>query len=261
MILLHYAAARANYQIRCVSPGGVAQFAHHHDEQIWDCACNILQLDPRDAEVGREFSTLPLSMGGLGLRSASRLREPAFWASWADCLAMIRQRHPEVAAQLVDQLEGFPDTPVLQAASTAARSLHGVMGFEPPSWHALAVGVRPEPQPEEFEIRSQGGWQHEAASRIERRFRDVISSAGWMTQPSPCCDHRVALVLVWQCRRAPHVTRMEHSCSDDPASPAASPPSLTVRNCRCAFHSTNVAITVRVVLGQSWGSGVAPWKA
>ena len=173
MILLHCAAARANYQIRCVSPGGAAQFARYHDEQIWECVCNILQLDPIDAEVGREFSTLPLSVGGLGLRSASRLRESAFWASWADCLEMFRQRHPEVAAQLVDQLEGFPDTPVLEAAATAARSLNGVMGFEPPSWHALAAGARPEPQPEEFEIRSQGGWQHEAASRIERRFRDV----------------------------------------------------------------------------------------
>ena len=56
LILLHCAAARANYQIRCVSPGGAAQFAHHHDEQIWDCDCHILQLDPIDA--GAESSRL-----------------------------------------------------------------------------------------------------------------------------------------------------------------------------------------------------------
>ena len=35
-----------------------------------------------------------------------RTRIPAFWASWADSLAMIRQRHPDVAVQLVHQLEG-----------------------------------------------------------------------------------------------------------------------------------------------------------
>ena len=86
---------------------------------------------------------------------------------------LVRQRHPEVAAQLVNQLDGFPDTPILQAAAAVARSLTGVMGFAPPSWHASAAGVWPEPQPEEFEIRSQGGWQHEAASRVERTFRDV----------------------------------------------------------------------------------------
>ena len=27
-------------------------------------------------------ATLPLSLGGLGLRSAVRMREPAYWASW-----------------------------------------------------------------------------------------------------------------------------------------------------------------------------------
>ena len=67
-----------------------------------------------------------------------------------------------------------PDTPCLQAAADAARSLHGVRGFVPPSWEALSHGVRSEPlQPDEFEPGCQrGGWQHEAASRVEVQFRD-----------------------------------------------------------------------------------------
>ena len=162
--LLHCAAARANCQIRCVSPGGVAQFAHHHDEQIWDCAC----------KVGREFSTLPLLMGGLGLRSASGLREPAFWASWADCLAMIRQRHPKSQPSWWINWRGFqtpqfcrqhprqPDHCMVSWVSNRLRGTH---------------------------------WQLESGPNRNQRS----------LQPSPCCDHRVALVLVWQCRRAPHV--------------------------------------------------------
>ena len=31
-------------------------------------------------------ATLPLRLGGLGLRSAFRLRYAAHWASWADCI-------------------------------------------------------------------------------------------------------------------------------------------------------------------------------
>ena len=42
----------------------------------------------------------------LGLRDASRTSEPAFWASWADCLSMIRKRHSEVALEMVRQLNG-----------------------------------------------------------------------------------------------------------------------------------------------------------
>ena len=36
---------------------------------------------------------------GLGIRSATRDRDSAFWASWADALPTIRERHPSVADQ------------------------------------------------------------------------------------------------------------------------------------------------------------------
>ena len=40
------------------------------------------------------------------MRCAARTSKNAYWASWSDSLAMIRRRHPTVAGQLVDQLEG-----------------------------------------------------------------------------------------------------------------------------------------------------------
>ena len=102
-----------------------------------------------------------------GLRSASRVSEPAYWASWDDSLSVIRSRHPEVAHQFVEELNGFPNTPFLRAAADAKRNLIGLMGFEPSSWEAVAVGARPPlREPEDFEPGTvRQGWQHEASSR------------------------------------------------------------------------------------------------
>ena len=121
-----------------------------------------------------ESNSIP-AMGGMGLRDASRTSQPAFWASWADCLSMVHDRHPNVATMMVRQLSGVDDceSPSLQAASRAARELTGVESFEVPSWNALVRGTRPPPHEvddcEPGEARH--GWQHEAASRVERLFR------------------------------------------------------------------------------------------
>ena len=39
------------------------------------------------------LANVPLSKGGLGLRSAVHLRFAAHWGSWADCLHMVKARH------------------------------------------------------------------------------------------------------------------------------------------------------------------------
>ena len=90
------------------------------------------------------------------MRSASRVSEPAY------------------SHQSVEELEGFPTTPFLRAAADAKKNLTGFLGFEPPSWEAVAAGARPPlREPEDFEpgiVRQ--GWQHEASSRKEQHFRD-----------------------------------------------------------------------------------------
>ena len=47
--------------------------------------------------VPEKLQQLPLASGGLGLRSAWRLREAAHWASWADTIKMVKARHPDIA--------------------------------------------------------------------------------------------------------------------------------------------------------------------
>ena len=147
-----------------------------HDANLWECLSRILQFQSSTGEGTRDVATLPLVLGGLGLRSAERTRVSAYWASWADCMPMIKERHPMVAELFVRSLEGVPDTPHLREAAEAARNLGGVLGFEPPSCPDLEAGVRPEDrEPEDYEpggIRS--GWQHEAASRVEQQFREGL---------------------------------------------------------------------------------------
>ena len=86
-------------------------------------------------DVVRATTIMPLSLGGLSLlHSTQRTSIPAFWANWADSVAIIRQRYPDVAPQVVHELEGHPEIPCLQTAANATRSLHEIHGFVPPSW-------------------------------------------------------------------------------------------------------------------------------
>ena len=129
VLLLHCATARANYMLRGIRPEMIVQFAAEHN-----------------ADMAKDAASLPLCIGGLGLRSAARTSVSAFWASWADSLAMIHARHPIVARMIVDELEGGTVCPSMAAARDAGRILKGVEGFEPPSWTALLASARPPPR-------------------------------------------------------------------------------------------------------------------
>ena len=111
-------------------------------------------------------ATLPLSLGGLGLRSAERTKVATCWASWADVLPMIQARHPAVAALMVQHLEGESWSPSMAAASRAATQLEGMAGFAVLLWSDLARGLRPEQrEPEDHEPGTvRASWQHEASS-------------------------------------------------------------------------------------------------
>ena len=176
-LLLHCAQARANFLLRAVKPEAVEEFAARHDRSSWWCLAQILGVNVKQCDVGmQEAATLPLVLGGLGLRNAIRTRYFAFWASLADCTPMVDARHPEVAAQLVVQLEGHPATLCLGAAAAAAKVLTGIMNFEPPSWRSVLLGARrPHRAPDTFQPGTQRQKkQHEASSRIEENFKVAL---------------------------------------------------------------------------------------
>ena len=48
--------------------------------------------------------SFPLTRGSLGLQSATRTHIAAYWASWADGLAMVQKRHPDVAHLIIGEM-------------------------------------------------------------------------------------------------------------------------------------------------------------
>ena len=229
------------------------------------CLCAILQVDSVQTWATRNAATMPLVLGGIGLRSAMRTRKPAFWASWADSLPMIHARHREVASQFVVALEQGAGGPCLMAAAEARRTLTGVRGFEPPSWQAVAEGARPVIlPPDEYEPGgARQGWQHEAASRTEEVFRDNIfdtlsdrDRALIRSQAGPGAG--VALRVAPTNRLTtiePHLFRVVLLRR------LRLPLPLSVR-AGVAAPLTSLAITVQLVQGQGfWGTGVLHWRA
>ena len=67
-------------------------FAVHRHASLRHVLCSLLGVDP--GFLFWNVASLPLSLGGLVLRSASLLSRAAYWASWADSLQMVQQRHP-----------------------------------------------------------------------------------------------------------------------------------------------------------------------
>ena len=109
LLLVHCASVRANYLLRTVCPDSVRGLLRHTTEafgSLWECVCTLLNISSRQHQSTRDTATLPLSLGGLGLRNAVRTSPSAFWTSWADCLPMI-----------IRELDGHPVTPCLSAAS------------------------------------------------------------------------------------------------------------------------------------------------
>ena len=158
---------------RVVEPGATQEFSTRNDAALWNCLCQIMQIPTAQPDDVRETASTPMKLCGLWLRSARRISEAAYWASWADCLPMIQQRPPRIAALFVAQLSGQPHTTFLRAASEAPIHLARA-GFVAPTWDALALDARPPPrEPEDVEPGGvRRGWQHSVASEVEKCARD-----------------------------------------------------------------------------------------
>ena len=118
LLLLFCAATRANYFLRVVQPAWSERFAAAHDENVWNCTQELLDIE--GTVRVRQLLSLPLALGGLGLRSAIRSQTATYWASWADSLPRIRERPPHIADLVgVALFRGrLPEGSNLQAAAT-----------------------------------------------------------------------------------------------------------------------------------------------
>ena len=125
--------------------------------------------------MAHNIASLPMRLGGLGLRSAQRMALAAYSASWADALHMIDQRLPVVAANVDHKLTVEEEWGgCLEELRNAAAHLDidGFIGR--PHWHDLRTGIRPGAthgaEPGEW----PHGWQYYASSSSEHSFRKNV---------------------------------------------------------------------------------------
>ena len=64
----------------------------------------------------------------------TRLGPAAFWASWGDCLSMIRNRHPDVAEDIISQLNNVDDRCSPLVALRGCVGLLRIRGMVVRSW-------------------------------------------------------------------------------------------------------------------------------
>ena len=175
-LLLQCAGPRCHHVLRTVPPSQSARFAAGHDEGMFQTMTALLGALPGTEEqisTARDITTLPMRLGGLGLRSAGRIAPGAYWASWADALPVLRDRLPAATEEILAHLIGEPEG-CLRELQTASGILdrEGFVGR--PSWQELRAGARPPPpltaDPGEWEH----GWQCYASSASEHHFRETV---------------------------------------------------------------------------------------
>ena len=76
VLLFYCAATRGNYFLRVCLPNSAESFAVKHENNVWHCLCQLIGHLPHRPTWER--GGLPLHMGGVGLRSASRSSHAAY---------------------------------------------------------------------------------------------------------------------------------------------------------------------------------------
>ena len=160
----------------------------------------ILHVEADQNAETKSAASMPLNLGGMGLRDAVRVVVPAYWASWA----------PNVANLLVHELEGAREG-ALGAAAAARRAVTGVLGFDPPTWEDWPTEPAPPPaEPEDMEPWSGRGWQHVAASKMEFQHREeLFTRAQVRSQAGPGAGMALSAVPTHHLTRIPpHLFRV-----------------------------------------------------
>ena len=127
------------------------------------------------SESARAAATLPLSSGGLVCRSSVRLRHAAHWASWADSIKMIGERHPEVAATILRAVDDNNGSRSIKAINSCTQRLEEA-GFVVPDCVQLASGEVQAPDVVDKEEPNQPrkGWQAAVSRVVETQFWDGL---------------------------------------------------------------------------------------
>ena len=171
-LLVNCGVPRANHIIRCLPPSMSQTYAQEHDRMIQQAVLRLLQPDedlaPSEATRLFNLTSLPMALGGGGLRSAARTAPAACWASWSDAIPVLQHKSPRLASMIAHALES--NTQVASCFREVQQCREHLMsrGFRAcPSWQELARGVRPEVVSTHEPGEWKHGWQYHASIRLE----------------------------------------------------------------------------------------------
>ena len=151
-------STRANYWLRTVQPDQTEEFARRHDEEVWRCLRMI--LGPSHRHVG-------LVRRRFGAHECAEGEGAVHFASWADCLRMVRDRHPFIAELMIRHLEEGT-APCFQAVRQCKDSWTAA-GLVVPSWTELSL-TPPEGLEDPEPNQPRHGWQQKATRQLEEGF-------------------------------------------------------------------------------------------
>lgn len=175
LLLTFCAAPRGQHILRTTPPALAADYATNHDESTWRTLCRLLNVDPVTARHSAALAFLPARLGGLGLFSASRVAEAAYYAGWADSLPVIAQRDPALAARCVDELVlgAASSGATFRAGAEAAQRLLATGWAACPPWPTfLQPAAAPPHLPDSEPCLWPHGWQHAASLALLTSYRE-----------------------------------------------------------------------------------------
>ena len=192
----------ANFSLRMVRPQVAQQFAERDDENVRQCLRRAIGTAD-EANRTKWDTTLPFSLGSLGLGSAVRTKEAAHWASWA-CSDMIHNRHATVAASI---MTGLTDS--AEQSFEALRICKRILGetqLTIPTWEALVEGERSLVEDEGHSSQPRHGWPQK--QRNAQRNRSSTTPSGRTDWTERAAGPNVAR---WRCvqRFLPCVCRID----------------------------------------------------
>ena len=148
--------------------------------------------------MAQHITTLPMRMGGLGLRSAMRTAPGAYWASWADALHMLQQRLPQFTGLVVHHLSHPNASGCLGELQESASRLDRDGFVSRPRWDML----RTPPDRGARRVASR------LAVLFVFQFRTPVSGDG-SACPVVCCRPR-PLAITLRTMRQPGVAWVSH---------------------------------------------------
>ena len=248
-LLLHCAGGRANYLLRVVRPELVGRFALGPNEGLWECFKRIMKLEGDVSDTVKDITSLFFALGGLGLRSATRTSESAFWASWADSFAMIRERHPPWLLQSWKVWNGvwtchqrWPQLRVLATTSLVSKVLSHHPGKpwfkEPARLNVNRMILNQEEQGLDGNTKRRQG---------QNCGSEAASWPLWPSPSRPCSGHRVDLLL----EHPSQLPRPPGSPKWIPTFSECSSPGGSVSH-SLSLHACVEPVSMRPFLGRLW---------